>query len=57
MTVVIYNTLSASVVTFSTGFITAGAFTLTTASRYYTIGFVSNGTNLVEKGRTVGPLS
>ena len=56
MTVVMYcNT--ASVITFSTGFLTAGTFTLTSAGKSYTIGFVSNGTNLVEKGRTVGPLS
>ena len=56
MTVVMYNTLAAAVITFSTGFITAGTFTLTTTAKYYTIGFVSNGTNLIEKGRTVGAL-
>lgn len=56
MTVIMYCT-TASVITFSTGFVTAGVFTLTNAAKFYTIGFVSNGTNLVEKGRTVGPLS
>ena len=52
MTVVMYNNVASAVITFSTGFVVSGTYTLTSVSKYYTISFVSNGTNLVEKGRT-----
>lgn len=41
-----------NVLTFSTGFKTTGTYTLTTSSRTYTIGFISDGTNFCETGRT-----
>ena len=41
-----------NVITFSTGFKTTGTYTLSTASKYYSIVFVSDGTNLIELSRT-----
>ena len=41
-----------NVITFSTGFKTTGTYTLTGASKYFTIVFVSDGTNLIEVSRT-----
>lgn len=41
-----------NVITFSTGFKTTGTYTLASASKYYSITFVSDGTNLIETGRT-----
>jgi hypothetical protein len=53
MTVVMYNNLAAAVITFSTGFVVSGTYILTSAAKWYTISFVSNGAYLVEKGRTI----
>jgi len=41
-----------NVITFSTGFKTTGTYTLATANKYYSIVFVSDGTNLIELSRT-----
>ena len=41
-----------NVITFSTGFKTTGTYTLASASKYYSITFISDGTNLIETGRT-----
>lgn len=41
-----------NVITFSTGFKTTGTYTLSTANKYYSIVFVSDGTNLIELSRT-----
>ena len=41
-----------NVITFSTGFKTTGTYTLTGASKYFQITFVSDGTNLLEVSRT-----
>jgi hypothetical protein len=41
-----------NVITFSTGFKTTGTYTLASASKYYSIVFVSDGTNLIELSRT-----
>lgn len=41
-----------NVITFSTGFKVTGTYTLTGASKYFTIVFVSDGTNLIEVSRT-----
>jgi len=41
-----------NVITFSTGFKTTGTYTLASANKYYTIAFVSDGTNLIEVSRT-----
>ena len=41
-----------NVITFSTGFKVTGTYTLTGASKYFTITFVSDGTNLIEISRT-----
>ena len=41
-----------NVITFSTGFKTTGTYSLSTASKYYSIVFVSDGTNLIELSRT-----
>lgn len=41
-----------NVITFSTGFKATGTYTLATANKYYSIMFVSDGTNLIELSRT-----
>ena len=41
-----------NVITFSTGFKTTGTYTLSTANKYYSIVFVSDGANLIELSRT-----
>ena len=41
-----------NIITFSTGFKTTGTYTLGSANKYYTIVFVSDGTNLIEVSRT-----
>lgn len=41
-----------NVITFGTGFKTTGTYTLSTANKYYTITFVSDGSNLIEVSRT-----
>ena len=41
-----------NIITFSTGFKTTGTYTLGSASKYYSITFVSDGTYLIETGRT-----
>ena len=41
-----------NVITFSTGFKSTGTYTLSTASKYYSIMFVSDGINLIEFSRT-----
>ena len=41
-----------NVITFGTNFKTTGTYTLTGASKYFQITFVSDGTNLLETGRT-----
>jgi hypothetical protein len=41
-----------NVITFGTNFKSTGTYTLTTASKYYSIVFVSDGTNLIELSRT-----
>jgi len=41
-----------NVITFSTGFKATGTYTLSTANKYYSIMFVSDGTNLIELSRT-----
>ena len=41
-----------NVITFSTGFKTTGTYTLATVNKYYSIVFVSDGTNLIELSRT-----
>lgn len=41
-----------NVITFSTGFKTTGTYTLGSASKYYSITFISDGTYLIETGRT-----
>ena len=41
-----------NVITFGTNFKSTGTFTLATASKYYSITFVSDGTSLIELGRT-----
>ena len=41
-----------NVITFSTGFKTTGTYTLTGTNKYFTITFVSDGTNLIEISRT-----
>ena len=41
-----------NVITFSTGFKTTGTYTLTGTNKYFTIVFVSDGTNLIEVSRT-----
>ena len=41
-----------NVITFSTGFKTTGTYTLASTNKYYSIVFVSDGTNLIELSRT-----
>jgi len=41
-----------NVITFSTNFKSTGTYTLSTANKYYSIVFVSDGTNLIELSRT-----
>ena len=41
-----------NIITFSTGFKTTGTYTLGSASKYYSITFISDGTYLIETGRT-----
>lgn len=41
-----------NIITFSTGFKSTGTYTLSSASKYYVIAFVSDGTNLIEVSRT-----
>ena len=41
-----------NVITFGTNFKSTGTYTLATASKYYSITFVSDGTSLIELGRT-----
>lgn len=41
-----------NVITFSTGFKTSGTYTLSTANKYYSIVFVSDGINLIELNRS-----
>ena len=41
-----------NVITFSTGFKSTGTYTLSTANKYYSIVFVSDGINLIEFSRT-----
>jgi hypothetical protein len=41
-----------NVITFGTNFKTTGTYTLSTANKYYSIVFVSDGTNLIELSRT-----
>ena len=41
-----------NVITFGTNFKTTGTYTLTGASKYFQITFLSDGTNLLETGRT-----
>jgi hypothetical protein len=41
-----------NVITFGTNFKSTGTYTLSTASKYYNIEFISDGTNLLELGRT-----
>lgn len=41
-----------NVITFGTNFKSTGTLTLATASKYYSITFVSDGTSLIELGRT-----
>lgn len=41
-----------NVITFSTGFKTTGTYTLATASKYYSIVFVSDGNHLIELNRS-----
>lgn len=41
-----------NVITFGTNFKSTGTYTLSTASKYYSIVFVSDGTNLIEFSRT-----
>jgi len=52
--ILIQSNTSAKTVTFGTGFKTTGTLALgTTASRAFVVTFVSDGTNLYEKARTV----
>ena len=41
-----------NVITFGTNFKSTGTYTLATANKYYSITFVSDGTSLIELGRT-----
>jgi hypothetical protein len=46
------DTTGGNVITFGTGFKATGTYTLTGASKYFQIGFVSDGTNLCELFRS-----